>query len=149
MQSKRCVVCGSWYSAANQDHEDAGRRARERWRFKARQTCGAICQRAMRRQPAKTEASGRQQARRMLPPGPCEQCGETRRSQIHHKDGNARNNDLGNLARLCLWCNRKTMAGQRASAAAALGWATRRGPREIAPTVEPSSPADPFEFEEE
>ena len=138
---KKCLVCGTWYKPLHQDDDDAGRRARERWRFKARRVCGPVCRGVMKRHPPQSAAIGRQQARRLLPPQPCQQCGETRQSQIHHKDGNPLNNDLGNLERLCLWCNRKTQRGKRARVA--------RAP--IAPTTieQPATVAAPFEFEDE
>jgi hypothetical protein len=44
-------------------------------------------------------------ARRACPPGPCEVCGSSERSQVHHKDGNPQNNSTENLRRLCSACH--------------------------------------------
>lgn len=50
---------------------------------------------------------GRKVARRKKARDKCERCGGTRRVEVHHKDGDATNNDTSNLEALCLWCHRK------------------------------------------
>lgn len=38
--------------------------------------------------------------------GVCEHCGIKAEIDIHHKDKSHKNNDPGNLERLCRWCHR-------------------------------------------
>jgi hypothetical protein len=48
-----------------------------------------------------------QEARRLKPPGPCENCGEQeKRTDVHHRDHNWKNNALDNLKRLCVSCHK-------------------------------------------
>lgn len=44
-------------------------------------------------------------ARNLLPDGCCEICGSEKNVDVHHKDGNPKNNDLSNLQRLCRSCH--------------------------------------------
>lgn len=49
-------------------------------------------------------------ARRAKGPGPCEECGSKRNVDVHHIDGNWRNNALENLQRLCRRCHNREHA---------------------------------------
>ena len=49
---------------------------------------------------AKNEVVGRQRAERWFELKPCEICGNTK-SERHHKDGNAKNNDISNIMFIC------------------------------------------------
>lgn len=44
-------------------------------------------------------------ARKAKPKGACEKCGSKRNVDVHHRDGNWRNNDPKNLGRLCRKCH--------------------------------------------
>lgn len=54
---------------------------------------------------AKTAAAGRKRAQRAILATECERCGATEKLSRHHKDGNPTNNDLANVAILCLSCH--------------------------------------------
>ena len=48
----------------------------------------------------------RREARKLIPPGPCAECGVLKkRYNVHHKDGDPMNNDPGNLERRCNRCH--------------------------------------------
>lgn len=129
LQLKPCVVCGVLFGPARQDSVSAQARAKGRWAHKRRRFCGSKCQgMAQRLDPdrrAKTRAGAAKMANRLKPKAPCERCGETRSSQLHHKDRDFMNNALENLERLCRWCHASEHGPDRA-AYAARGWATRR-----------------------
>lgn len=46
-------------------------------------------------------------ARKLAPPTPCVGCGKTGRTDVHHKDGNWRNNSPENVERRCRSCHMK------------------------------------------
>ncbi len=46
-------------------------------------------------------------ARTRCPKGPCVDCGDTDPRDVHHVDGNHRNNKPGNLVRICRSCHNK------------------------------------------
>ena len=46
-------------------------------------------------------------ARKLVPPGPCTECGKPDASDVHHLDGDHTNNTPSNLARLCRSCHLK------------------------------------------
>lgn len=52
-------------------------------------------------------------ARKAKPPGPCECCGKTGPTDVHHRDGNWQNNSLENLERLCRSCHIRAHQSER------------------------------------
>lgn len=46
-------------------------------------------------------------ARKIVPPGSCSHCGKPNARDIHHKDGNHRNNSPDNLERICRSCHNR------------------------------------------
>jgi hypothetical protein len=95
--------------------------------------CGLVCARAAnverglftprdQTKPFSTRGAASQYARRHRPKGPCERCGETRRSQVHHKNRDFLDNRPENLERICVWCHarehRPEIAASRAKAVA-------------------------------
>ena len=104
-------------------------RARERYRFKSLTYCKPACQGLAQRidpqRRAKTRSGSSNTAKRLKPYQPCERCGETRRSQVHHKDRDYMNNELSNLERLCHWCHSKEHAPEIKARSARM-WETRR-----------------------
>jgi hypothetical protein len=51
--------------------------------------------------------TGHYHARKMVPRGPCTKCEKLDASDVHHRDGDFRNNTLENLTRLCRSCHMK------------------------------------------
>lgn len=79
--------------------------------FNRRKYCDKVCMaNAFDAKPSKPDAgwmTGHYHARRSIPPGPCKTCGKPDASDVHHKDGDYRNNSLDNLIRLCRSCHMK------------------------------------------
>jgi len=79
--------------------------------FGRRKYCDRTCMAAaFDAKPMKTTAgwaTGHYHARKMIPPGHCMECGRQGGRDVHHKDGDFRNNALGNLTRLCRSCHLK------------------------------------------
>jgi len=80
--------------------------------FLARRFCNHTCKGLAFRLPNGPKLGGlphrgRKIARRKKERDICEKCGATTRLEIHHRDGDATNNDLSNLAVLCMLCHRK------------------------------------------
>jgi hypothetical protein len=74
--------------------------------YAARRYCSRAC--AARDRPLAnrvTENAGNRRARGIKPPGPCERCGHTGRTDVHHRNGNQLDNSLENLERLCRSCH--------------------------------------------
>jgi hypothetical protein len=79
--------------------------------FLRRKFCSNSC--AKRSRPTKAEpqhSESHRRARAAKPLGACERCGEQGRD-IHHKDGNWLNNEIGNLECLCRPCHTKHHRG--------------------------------------
>jgi hypothetical protein len=74
---------------------------------------------------ARTHSGAMAYARRHCLKRPCDRCGETRQSQVHHKDRNRLNSATENLERLCVWCHGAEHASDK-RANAIRGWETRR-----------------------
>lgn len=78
--------------------------------FKRRTCCDAACKHLMTGK-LKTKAFVRDEstlhwrARKLKAPGPCEECGNPKARDVHHKDKNPRNNSPDNLERLCSICH--------------------------------------------
>jgi hypothetical protein len=136
--TKPCEVCGLVMRPRWQDSPDAQRRGRARHAFKSVRTCSPKCQGELqRRDPArqaKTRSGAANTAKRLLPKRPCERCGETRQSQVHHKNRDWLDNRLENLERLCKWCHAKEHSPEYAASSQA-GWETRRHRMETAEIV--------------
>jgi hypothetical protein len=80
--------------------------------FNKRKYCSVTCSNAAiaekkLQSPVLTEKNGRQRARKMKPPAPCNVCGKGGRTWVHHKDENPLNNSPENLVRLCMSCHVK------------------------------------------
>lgn len=80
--------------------------------FMKRRFCDRACQGIALRLPdgprwGGLPHRGRKTARRMKPRVACETCGKKDRLEVHHKDGDATNNEASNLEVHCLWCHRK------------------------------------------
>ena len=79
--------------------------------FNRRKFCDQDCmakdfsQRPVKDDPQYTVSHKR--ARRLIPSGPCSKCGSPNASDVHHKNGNWRDNSLDNLERLCRSCHIK------------------------------------------
>lgn len=129
LQLKPCVVCGVLFGPTGRDSMSARTRAQGRWKHKRRRFCGSKCrglaQRLDPNRRAKTRHGALKMAYRLKPKAPCERCGETRSSQIHHKDRDYMNNAMENLERLCRWCHGREHAAEN-KARAWRGWETRR-----------------------
>jgi phage terminase large subunit GpA-like protein len=126
---KTCPICGAQFGPKRQDSPDAQTRSRERHRFKTLTYCGPTCQGTAFHFRASvngtTRSSAAKRAGRLKPYRPCERCGETRRSQVHHRDRNYLNNAPENLERLCHWCHSKEHAPE-IKARAHIAWQTRK-----------------------
>ena len=48
-----------------------------------------------------------QLARTLKPAGPCESCGSTKKTEVHHVSGDWRDNRIENLERLCSACHKR------------------------------------------
>ena len=129
VETKPCGVCAVEMRPRWHDSPDAQKRARARHAFKSVRTCSPKCQGALqRRDPArsaKTRSGASNTAKRLKPYRPCERCGETRQSHVHHKNRDQFDNRLENLERLCIWCHAKEHA-EEARERAPRAWATRR-----------------------
>lgn len=79
--------------------------------FHRRKYCDRVCMaKAFDAKPMKQEAgwmTGHYHARKEVAPGPCSICGKPDATDVHHKDGNYRNNSKTNLIRLCRSCHMK------------------------------------------
>lgn len=78
--------------------------------------CGKECMSAAFKEKPKKGTSWmtvHYHARNLLPTGSCEICGSDRNVDVHHIDGNPRNNDLSNLQRLCRSCHIKAHRPQQ------------------------------------
>lgn len=75
--------------------------------FQRRKFCDEACFSA-RPQTLKSDPSwmtAHYHARKLVPKGPCSRCGKPNATDVHHIDGDHRNNDLANLTRLCRSCH--------------------------------------------
>src|SRR5262245_28986984 len=115
----QCERCGAMF-------EPRGHTAKARFQWRKRRVWGWACQVEAQRKPRKTRSVASKYARRLKPKAPCEICGETRQSQVHHRDGDYMNNAVENLMRLCQWCHGVAHRGPAASERACRGWATKR-----------------------
>lgn len=79
--------------------------------FLRRKFCSRVCEgAAFASRPKKANPgwmTAHHHARNIKPTGPCERCGAIKKTDVHHKDGNWRNNALDNLERLCRSCHVK------------------------------------------
>lgn len=86
--------------------------------YLSRKFCGRACMGKNRRgiafrkyPPAKDKSSFHYQARRLCPPGNCSDCGSENASDVHHADGDHKNNLITNLVRICRSCHNKRHRG--------------------------------------
>lgn len=79
--------------------------------FNRRKFCGRSCMAAsFKARPKKPDPgwmTAHYHARNLKPPGPCEQCGASKRTEVHHRNGDWRDNSPENLQRLCRSCHNK------------------------------------------
>src|SRR5688572_13101342 len=98
-EPKTCPVCLKTFAMGPIKNPD--RIGQERYSFRKKTFCSPKCQGAAHRMDPKRQAKSRSgasnTAKRLYPKRPCERCGETRQSQVHHKDRNYMNNALDNL----------------------------------------------------
>src|SRR5690349_18150446 len=77
--------------------------------FQRRKFCDRSCMaRAFDARPVKespTTGTAHWHSRKAIPPGPCQQCGKPKASDVHHRNKNWRDNRLENLIRLCRSCH--------------------------------------------
>jgi hypothetical protein len=111
---KPCAHCGRLMHRKRQRNG----RWESRHDWEARKYCNPTCMSAAYRQPKVPDAeadwtTAHERARRLKPHGPCERCGSDRYVRVHHKDGDWRHNDPGNLERLCQSCHLKEHRGRR------------------------------------
>lgn len=77
-------------------------------RFSRRRFCDVKCAGIDRRSDEPLSDSWvtvHKYSKRAVPPGPCSICGKADGCDVHHIDGNHKNNDLSNLTRLCRRCH--------------------------------------------
>lgn len=93
---------------------------RKRWRngvlesllhFNRRKFCDMTCfAKDLDVRPTKTDvkfSGAHWHSRKEVPPGPCQRCGAENALDVHHLDGDYRNNSLTNLERICRSCHNK------------------------------------------
>lgn len=80
--------------------------------FNARKFCNRVCMAAaFDARPVKKSPSwmtAHYHARKICPPGPCARCGKAKKTDVHHKNGDWKDNREDNLERLCRSCHIKT-----------------------------------------
>lgn len=98
-ESKTCKKCGKKFNRRR-----FGMRLEDYTRWKARKYCSKQC--SYIRGPIKHKSTFHRLAREFLE-NSCANCGSTENLDVHHKDGNYKNNDPGNLKTLCHPCHMK------------------------------------------
>lgn len=79
-----------------------------RCHFERRKFCNLKCAGlAQEKKPDPSYSTAHYHARKICPPGPCARCGKPRATDVHHRDGDWRNNDRANLERICRKCHLK------------------------------------------
>jgi hypothetical protein len=68
--------------------------------------CSGIAQVGQKKKEVKW-STAHHHARRLCPSGPCTQCGSPEASDVHHKNGDWKDNSLDNLARICRSCHNR------------------------------------------
>jgi hypothetical protein len=99
LPDKTCPICGTSFN-----RKRFGKALEDSGRYLSRKTCSQSCGNTLLEPRDKTTFHLR--ARKHLGPF-CETCGSTTALDVHHKDGNIKNNELGNLQTLCHPCHMK------------------------------------------
>jgi hypothetical protein len=76
--------------------------------FNRRKFCDQVCMGRnfdRRHSPETGWSAAHSAARSLVAPGPCSRCGKPQATDVHHKDGNWRNNSPTNLERICRSCH--------------------------------------------
>lgn len=106
-QEKYCAYCGKRMHRKKW----ANGRLESNLHFSRRKYCDRKCMAAaFDAKPmgeVVTTTTAHWHSRKLVPKGPCEMCGKTGKTDVHHKDGNWMNNDPKNLVRLCRSCHLK------------------------------------------
>lgn len=104
---KTCKYCGSQLHRKRMSNGDL----ESMHDFKRRQFCGRECWRLYATGKTRTDSpswmTAHYRARKICPPGPCEICGNKNATEVHHKNGDWRDNNPTNLIRLCRSCHLK------------------------------------------
>lgn len=109
------IFCG--HCQKRLERKRYGKRLEDLAVFKRRKFCDKECMaRGFEAKPKKADPSwmtAHYHARKIKPPGPCEKCGATGKTDVHHINENWRDNSLENLMRLCRSCHLREHNGNR------------------------------------
>ena len=104
---KFCAGCGERMSRKRY----ANGKLESNLEFHRRKYCDKKCMaKGFSEKPKKKDASwmtAHYHARKICPPSPCEICGSEKSTEVHHKNGNWRDNRPENLMRVCRSCHVK------------------------------------------
>ena len=83
--------------------------------FNARKFCDRVCwgketekrKKSPNQKPDVKWSAAHRKARNICPKGDCQKCGKPDAKDVHHRDGNFRNNSPENLERICRSCHLK------------------------------------------
>lgn len=98
-ESKTCKKCGKKFNRRRY-----GKRLEDYTRWKARKYCSKQCSYIRK---AISHRSTFHRLAREFRESSCATCGSTENLDVHHKDGNYKNNDPSNLETLCHSCHMK------------------------------------------
>jgi len=99
LPDKVCPTCGATFN-----RKRFGKVLEDSTRYISRKNCSQSCGNTLLEPQDKTTFHLRAQKHRKPS---CEMCGSTKRLDVHHRDGNIKNNALENLQTLCHTCHMK------------------------------------------